>query len=140
MVMSGESKNSTKEQNQKALGRPFDRKIMARARKIAEQYQIILKFEDGYWYGHGLELPTVFGDGKTPQAAVTDTRKALVTTVAYLLEKGDTPPLPAQEGNRSAQINVRVTPEEKAILECQSRAKGFKGLSDYMRTAALATV
>lgn len=134
MATSVKSRNSIK-----ALDRPFDRKILDKARGIADQYQIVLKYEDGDWYGHGLELPTVFGDGKTPQAAVTDTRKALVATVAYLLEKGKTPPLPAQDGKRSVQINVRVTPEEKAMLECQSRAKGFKGLSDYMRTAALAT-
>jgi uncharacterized protein (DUF1778 family) len=36
------------------------------------------------------------------------------------------------------QANVRLTPEEKAILESRAKAKGFRGLSDYIRAAALA--
>lgn len=119
------------------IDRPFDKAILARAEEIAADYQIVLKHEDDYWYGHGLELPTVYGDGKTPQAAIADTREALVATVAYLLEEGQTPPAAAREGNRSVQINIRVTPEEKAVLESRSRAKGFRGLSDYIRTSVL---
>ena len=134
MTMSAKSRNLTAS---KALDRPFAKAILARAKEIADQYQIVLKFEDDEWYGHGLELPTTYGDGKTPQAAVADTREGLVTTVAYLLEKGETPPAPAQEGNRSVQINIRVTPEEKAVLESRSRSKGFKGLSDYIRASVL---
>ena len=95
-------------------------------------------FEDDEWYGHGLELPGARGDGKTPQAAVADTREALVTMVAYMIEEGQTIPKPAVEGNRTVQINIRVTAEEKAVLESRSRARGFRGLSDFVRTAALA--
>lgn len=120
-----------------ALDRPFDRTILATARTIAEQYKIIVEFEDGGWYGHGLEMPTVFGDGRTVQAAVADTREALVTAVAYLLEKGQTPPAPAREGNRSMQVNVRLTPEEKGVLESRAKAKGFRGLSDFIRASVL---
>jgi len=72
------------------------------------------------------------------RAAVADTREALVTAVAYLLEKDQAPPAPAREGNRSVQANVRLTPEEKAILESRAKAKGFRGLSDYIRAAVLA--
>ncbi|NLE58372.1 MAG: hypothetical protein GX616_08430 [Planctomycetes bacterium] len=97
----------------------------------------MLKYEDDEWYGHGLELPGARGDGKTPAAAVADTREALVTMVAYMLEEGQTIPAPASEGNRSVQINIRVTPEEKTVLESRSRAKGFRGLSDFIRTSVL---
>ena len=122
----------------KAIDRPFDKSILARARAIVDQYKIIVEFEDGEWYGHGLEFPTAYGDGKTVQAAVADTREALVTGVAYMLEEGQTPPPPAREGNRSVQVNVRLTPEEKAILESKAKVKGFRGLSDFVRATVLA--
>ncbi len=121
----------------KALDRPFGRDILAKARAIVEQYKIIVEFEDGEWYGHGLELPTAFGDGRTVQAAVADTRESLVTAVAWMLEKGQTPPAPAREGHRSMQVNVRLTPEEKAVLESKAKAKGFRGLSDFIRASVL---
>ena len=97
----------------KAPDRPFDKAILARAKQIAGQYKIVLEFEDGEWYGHGLELPGAGGDGKTVQAAVADTREAMVAVVAYMLEEGQSPPPPAREGSRSVQINIRVTPEER---------------------------
>jgi predicted RNase H-like HicB family nuclease len=102
-----------------------------------DQYKIIVEFEDGEWYGHGLEFPTAFGDGKTVQAAVADTREALITGVAYMLEKGQTPPPPARDGNRSVQVNIRLTPEEKAILESRAKVRGYRGLSDFIRASAL---
>ena len=47
-------------------------------------------------------------------------------------------PAPARTGERTEQINVRLTASEKALLESRSRAGGFKGISDYVRAAALA--
>jgi predicted RNase H-like HicB family nuclease len=134
--MSVKSKNY----DAKAPDRPFDKEVLAKARQVAERYQIVLKLEDGEWYGHGLELPGARGDGKTPVAAVADTREALVTMVAYMMEEGQAIPAPASEGNRSVQINIRVTPEEKTLLESRSRARGFRGLSDFIRTAVLEKV
>jgi predicted RNase H-like HicB family nuclease len=136
MLTSAKSRNSTR--RDKALRLPFDKAVLARAGTIADQYKIIVEFEAGDWQGHGLEIPTVFGDGRTVQAAVKDTREALVTAVAYMLEKGQTPPAPAREGNRSVQVNVRLTPEEKAVLESRAKARGFRGLSDFIRTSVLA--
>ena len=136
MVTSAKSKSSNS--RGKAIDRPFDKTILAKAKTIADQYKIVLEFEDGDWYGHGLELPGVHGDGKTVQAAVADTREALVGAVAYMLEEGQTPPQPAREGNRSVQVNVRLTPEEKAVLESKAKGKGFRGLSDFIRTSVLA--
>jgi predicted RNase H-like HicB family nuclease len=131
--MSAKLKNSKGE----ALDRPFATNILAKAKEIVANYEIVIAFEDGVWFGHGLELPGARGDGKTPQAAVADTREAMTGVVAYMLEQGQRPPEPAREGKRSVQINVRVTPEEKAVLESRSRAKGFRGLSDFIRTSVL---
>jgi predicted RNase H-like HicB family nuclease len=133
--MSGKSKKSSK-----AIDRPFDSAILQRAQEIAGGYQIIIQFEDGEYYGRGLELPYVMNDGKTPDDCVKATREALTTAVAYLLEKGETPPAPASEQKRSEQVNIRLTAEEKLLLEEAARARGYKGVSDFVRGASLATL
>jgi predicted RNase H-like HicB family nuclease len=115
----------------------FAASILKRAKEIVSEYQIIVTSEDGEWYGRGLEMPNVFGDGPTPAACVQNTRQALIATVAYMLEQNQTPPIPAKQGKRTTQVNVRLTAEEKAILEGTARRKGFEGLSDFLRAAAL---
>jgi hypothetical protein len=56
---------------------------------------------------------------------------------SVLLEQGQNPPAPASEGTRTQQVNVRLTSEGKLLLESTAKRKGFKGLSDFIRTAAL---
>jgi predicted RNase H-like HicB family nuclease len=135
MPTSVKSKNSSTK-----INRPFDAALLRRAREIISGYQIILHFEDGLYYGRGLELPTAMNHGKTPDACVRATRDILTTAVAYMLESGQTPPAPASENKRTEQINIRLTPEEKMTLEEAARSKGFRGISDYVRSASLATV
>ena len=112
--------------------------IAARASKLAESYQIVMAHEDGRWFGHGLELPNVFGDGRTPAKCVAATREALTAAVATMLEAAQTPPVAARQGLRSEQVNVRLTAEERALLETAAKQKGFRGLSDFIRAGALA--
>ena len=96
-----------------------------------------MSFDEGEWYGRGLELPHVMADGKTAAKYLDNTREAMVGAVAILLEMGQRPPVPAREGSRSQQVNVRLTSEEKLFIEAAARQKGFKGLSDFIRSAAL---
>jgi len=107
---------------------------------MVSEYQIIVECEDGHWYGRGLELPHVYGDGPTAAACIDNTREALASAVAYVLEQGQAPPSPAKHGKRTTQVNVRLTAEEKAILEGTARRKGFEGLSDFLRAAAMEAV
>jgi len=130
--MSGKSKESAK-----AIDRPFSAPVLKEARRIAAEYQVILHCETGHWYGRGLELPHVFGDGKTAERCIEDTQEALCGAVACMLEQGQRPPNPARQGTRTQQVNVRLTAEEKALLEATAKSKGFKGLSDFLRAAAL---
>ena len=132
--MSGKSKKSSE-----TLRRPFDKKIWAQAQTIADRYQIVVSCQDGYWYGHGLELPLAMGGGATAQDCISDTRLALASSVAVSIERGETPPTPAAEGKRTEQVNVKLTAEEKAMLVATSQAKGFRGISDYIRATALAS-
>lgn len=135
--MSGKSKNFKDSQGRDA-SRPFDPAILEEAGRIAARYQIVLEQEDDWWYGHGLELPTTYGDGATAEAAVASTREGLIATTAWMLERGERPPLPAGEGRRTEQVNIRLTAEERLRLENRSKAEGFRGLSDYVRAAVLA--
>ena len=120
--MSEKSKKSAKG---KAIDRPFPPALLAKARKIAGQYQVILACEDGHWYGRGLELPNIHGDGKTVGQCVENTREAFAGWVAYLLEEGQRPPTPAREGARTAQVNIRMTAEEKALAGNHGETKGI---------------
>src|SRR5438105_1848659 len=68
------------------LDRPIEAAVLKQARRIVADYQIVVINEDGEWYGHGLELPHVYGDGLSPGSCVENTRDALTAAVAHLLE------------------------------------------------------
>ena len=44
-----------------------------------------------------------------------------------MLEQGQRPPSPARQGARTQQVNVRLTADEKAVLESTAKSRGFKG-------------
>ncbi|HET6246964.1 MAG TPA: DUF1778 domain-containing protein [Tepidisphaeraceae bacterium] len=132
--MSGKSKNSHEGLE---LDRPFAPAILKRAAEIAAEYKILIWLEDGEYYGKGLEV-LAMNDGKTPDQCIRNVRATLVTAVAGMLEKGEVPPLPASEERRTEQINVRLSAEEKLTLESAAASRGYKGLSDFVRSAAIA--
>jgi hypothetical protein len=82
-------------------------------------------------------MPLAMGDGKSPDQCIDSTRAAMFAAAATILEQGRTLPVPSVEGNRSEQINIRLTAEEKLLLEQQARRQGFRGLSDLVRSAIL---
>jgi predicted RNase H-like HicB family nuclease len=132
------SKKSKKSSASKApVDRPYAPAILARARAIADQYQLIIWREDGEWYGRGLEVPNAMDDGKTPDECTANVRKALISHVAYLLEKGETPPPAVATRTRAEQINLRLTADEKLTLETAAKQGGFGGVSDFVRSAAM---
>ena len=135
--MYAKSRKPSPKPRAKALDRPIARKVVAEARETAARYQIVVQFEDGEWFGRGLEMPHVFGDGPTAEACVANTREALTSAVAYLLENDQRVPAPAVTGRRNEQVNVRLTVEEKLLLEASAKQKGFSGLSDFIRAAAV---
>ena len=68
----------------KAIDRPFAADVLRQAVELARQYQVILEFDDGEWFGRGLELPGAMGDGKTPDKCVAATRDAMVSALASI--------------------------------------------------------
>lgn len=133
--MSAKSKSSAKANRNPR--RPFAPSVLAEARKVADGYQVVLNCEDGHWYGRGLELSYVFGDGKTVDAAVADTRQAMTVAVATMMENRERPPAPAKMGRRTEQVNVRLTPDEKLLLETVAKRNGYSGMSDFIRAVAV---
>ena len=121
-----------------SLDRPFDPAILDQAKEIVFRYRLILEpHEELGFMGTSIEMPLVFGDGTTPDACVRETREALISAIATMLEKGEAPPAPSTEELRTEQVNIRLTPREKLLLEEAARSKGFRGLSDFVRTTTL---
>ena len=142
MATSAASKRSSKK---KADARgSISRVALARARKLAPRYRILLEQEEGGdFFGTVLEMRGVMGDGPTADACVAATRDALVTALAHLINKGEEPPPPGfrgSENNRTEQVNVRLTPTEKLLLEDAARREGFRGVSDLVRRTTLARI
>jgi len=128
---------SNKSKNFKTIGKKLDRRFVEQARPIAGQYQLVIWFEDGEYYGRGVELPYAFGDGKTIEECAANTRDAFVTAVAGYLQEGHTPPAPAREGKRDQQINIRLSSQERLLLEAKAQQAGTTGISEYIRAVAL---
>jgi predicted RNase H-like HicB family nuclease len=118
---------------------PFAPAVQRRAQATAESYRLILEPDGkGGFVGRALELPTVFERGASADECVRNTRTALTVAVATLLELGQRPPAPSGQGVREAQINIRLSSEEKLLLEESARRSGFRGVSDYVRSMVLA--
>ncbi|MGA2499520.1 MAG: type II toxin-antitoxin system HicB family antitoxin [Tepidisphaeraceae bacterium] len=76
------------------LRRPLNADAMRRGRDLAARYQAVIWFEDGEYYGHGLEIPGVMEDGKTADECFRKVRESMAECVAPTLEMGQTPPVP----------------------------------------------
>lgn len=126
--------------SRKAIDRPFDPAVMAKAMRAVEDYRITIECVDGEYFGQCVEIPGARGDGATADACLKQTRESAAAVAAYMLEKGQSLPLPAREGVRSEQVNVRLSADEKAAIAANAERFGFKGLADYMRTAAIAGI
>jgi predicted RNase H-like HicB family nuclease len=119
-----------------APDRPFDDRVFNEARRVVSSYRLILELDEGLGYvGSSVEVPTVMADGKTPDECVRATREALAVAVATMLEMGRRPP--SGRATRSVQVNLRLTAEEKLALEAAANRMGFKGISDFVRAAAM---
>jgi predicted RNase H-like HicB family nuclease len=110
----------------------------AQAANLAERYRITLWREEDGWYGRCVELPYCMGDGRTPKAAIESTKQAIVAGLSADLARGIPAPIPAREGIRSEQVNVRLSADERELIQANALRAGFKGLADYIRSTALA--
>ena len=120
------------------LRKALSEETLIRARKIASEYSVLLRPSEQHGFSATcLEFPTVFVHGKTVAQCEKKVREALAVGIAVMLEVGEAPPLPASEKQRNQQVNIRLTSEEKLMLEETARRRGYRGLSDFMRAAAM---
>jgi predicted RNase H-like HicB family nuclease len=128
---------SNKSKNSKSAVASLKPKFIVQARSIVAHYQLVIWFEDGEYYGRGVELPYAFGEGATIEQCAANTKEAFVTAVAGYLQEGQTPPAPALEGKRDQQLNIRLSSHERLLLETKARQSGATGISEYVRAVAL---
>jgi predicted RNase H-like HicB family nuclease len=140
MAKSNRSTSAKSRSSSATVNRPFDPAVLEKARRIAEQFRIIIRHEGGHYYGQALELPGAMNDGKTPGECLANTIDIVTTTIATMLELGEIPPLPASDERRDEQVNVRLSKLEKITFEEAARSRGFRGLSDFMRAATMSSV
>ena len=129
--------NSRPKRPKNDLHQPLDPKHLERGRTLAARYQAVIWLENGEYYGRGLELPWTFEDGKTADECFAKLRDAMAETVAFMLDNGQNPPAPVGEARRTAQVNIRITTQEKSLLEQVARSHGYHGVSDYVRDRVL---
>jgi len=109
------------------------------AEELASRYRLIVeRSARGRYVGTAIEMPTVVISADTEEACVRRTREALATAVHVMRELNKQPPLPSSEEKRTEQLNVRLTQLEKLRLEEAAKRQGFRGVSDFVRTKALA--
>lgn len=142
--MSKPSKSSSQKKAKKLNpARPIDAAIWKRAGEIAANYSIVVTVEPavGGYFGRGVEFPNVMSDGPTPEACLASVREALTLAVSTMLEDGEVPPTPNRfSDNRDQQVNVRLSSFERLVLEEAAQSRGYRGISDFMRAATLASV
>jgi predicted RNase H-like HicB family nuclease len=123
--------------SERAINRSFDPKIVRQARDIAEQFQVILRREGGEYIGRGLEFPNCYKDGKTASVCVRKIREMFGMVIATMLEDGEVPAASRQR-TPTEHVNVRLSIGEKLALDAPARRRGYAGLADYIRAAAIA--
>lgn len=73
--------------NKELRNRPFDPKVLALAKRIVRNYRVVTEpHPEMGFIGHTIELPNVYGDGKTEDECVKDTIEATVGAVATMIE------------------------------------------------------
>ncbi len=121
--------------------RASDPAVIDRARRMAAKYRLVLEPDaSGGFKAHAIEMPRASGAGRTADKCVDNTRAAIVSAVVKMLVKGDAPPLPAGETRRVEQINIRVSPEDRILLEEAARQQGCRSVADYVRRVSIRTI
>jgi hypothetical protein len=89
------------------------------------------------YIGRSVEMPAVFGEGKSVDACAKDTQRATIAAICTLLELRRRVPAPASNASRTEQLNVRLSASEKSSLDAAASREGFRSVSDFVRAVAL---
>jgi predicted RNase H-like HicB family nuclease len=136
--MSSSSKKSSKTSARAKPRVGFDEKLLAKAREIVLGYSLIIeRMSPGSFVGRSIELPGTIGHGSTYQECADSTLRTQSFEICTLLERDEPLPEPANSRRRTVQLNLRISPHEKLVMEEAATTRGFRSISDFVREAAL---
>ncbi|MFN0130919.1 MAG: type II toxin-antitoxin system HicB family antitoxin [Phycisphaerales bacterium] len=111
---------------------------LERAALWVDGYRFVTeRTDDGTFMAHSIELPAVVAMGDSPEAALHAAIEAQRLAVALMLHDRVHPPLPTGSGKRDQQVNVRMSAQERLLMDAAAKASGFSTIADYLRTAAI---
>ena len=115
-----------------------DEALIREARVRALEFNIVVSQRDsGKYVGFAREFPRHFGIGGSVEECFHKTRDAIVGAVALSMKLGEPIPEPVRDLRRHEQVNIRLTIEEKAMLQAAADADGARSLSDFVRELCL---
>jgi hypothetical protein len=114
----------------------IESEFLKRGEEIVRDYRIVLERAENGFVGRSVEMPTVFGWGRTADKCVADVTKNASLHAAMLLRKGRIPPRVGDQPLNDV-VKFRLTGDEKLILEREAGRRGL-GVSEYLRQIALA--
>ncbi len=104
------------------------------ALRIVSGYRFIVELDETYGFvGRMIEMPGVVAEGKSADECIEKLRTQALDEVARIVREGQRPPV---AGRRSEQVNIRLTPLEKMLVEDAAYQQGCT-LSDFLRGVAL---
>ena len=111
--------------------------LLSKARGFALRYRIILTpTDDGSFIANAMELPGIIIQEATLTKVVEELHNVLIEVIVRLLREGNAPPQPTA-GRRLEQVNVKLSLEERSLMESAARARGNRGVADYLRQLGL---
>lgn len=116
---------------------PFSAAVQRRAAELAARYSLVVSASDEGWSARCVEIPTAFAFAETEERALESARERVRVLLAFMIEQERKLPAPMRESKRDSQVNVKLTAEERMVIEEAARQQGFRGLSDFFRFAAM---
>ncbi len=112
--------------------------VARQARRVADQYTTLFKSRRGLGIvGNCLEMPDVWVCADRADRCAELLREALASAVQRILEVKQQPPEPLTVSKRDCRVKVMVSAHEKLRLERLAHARGYRGVEDFVREAAL---
>jgi len=101
--------------------------------EVAEKYtyRVIWSEEDRVHIARCLEFHSLTAHGKTPEAALTEIMKVVSASIDWMLETGESLPIPLGKTNYKGNLTLRVPPSVHRDLAVRSAEEGVS-LNQYI--------
>jgi len=111
--------------------------IFQKAVELARSYHIVVRESaTGGFIANCAELPVSIHRDQA-EDALKAARHAAEVGIATILEDGEEPPAPIEFHRRTEQVNVRMSVEDKRLIQKACEAKGISSLSEFFRRSTV---